>query len=171
MRHFAAVEYGGASETNWWESVAGSSSLLTTIAVLALSADEGVTQEKLQAAVDAYTSAAIVSALLDSYIDQLVDPHTAAHNYLNYYPSSEDAVRRLAALIDRMMRQLATLHHPERHLVIVTSMIAMFLSSDSARSNALAPETMRLVAGSGSLTELLLPVLRAWRLANRQTTG
>ncbi|HEX5925866.1 MAG TPA: DUF2600 family protein [Baekduia sp.] len=171
MRRFAAVEYGGADDTNWWESVAGSSSLLTTIAVLALAADEGAAQQELQASVDAYSSAAVVSALLDNYVDQLDDRQTAAHNYLHYYSSSEDAVRRLAELIDRMMRQLATLRHPERHLVIASSMVAMFLSSDSARSNVLAPDTVRLAARSGSLTTALIPLLRAWRLANRQTTG
>jgi tetraprenyl-beta-curcumene synthase len=171
MRHFAAGEFSGALDTNWWESVAGASSLLTTIAVLALAADEGVAQEELHAAVSAYTSAAIVSALLDSYIDQLDDPHTAAHNYLNYYASSEEAVLRLAVLIDRMMRQLAMLRHPERHLVIASSMVALFLSSDSARSSVLAPDTACLATTSGSLTKTLIPVLRAWRRANRQTAG
>ena len=171
MRQFAADEYSGAGDTKWWESVAGASSLLTTIAVLALAADEGVTHQDLRTAVDAYTSVAIVSALLDSYIDQLDDPHIAAHNYLNYYQSAEEAVLRLAALIDRMMRQLAMLHHPERHLVIASSMTAMFLTSDSARSHVLAPDTLWLATRSGSLTKTLIPVLRTWRLANRQTTG
>jgi tetraprenyl-beta-curcumene synthase len=171
MREFAATEYGNVTDTTCCESVAGSSSLLTTIAVLAVASDESATYGELRATVDAYTSAAIVSALLDNYVDQLDDPGVGAHNYLNYYPSSQLAVDRLAILIDRMMRQLGTLENAERHLVIACSMTAMFLSSDSARGIALAQDTKRLAASSGTLTRALIPVLRTWRVANRQSGG
>lgn len=171
MREFAATEYGTVTDTTCCESVAGSSSLLTTIAVLAVASDENATHRELRATVDAYRSAAIVSALLDNYVDQLDDAASGAHNYLDYYPSSAVAVQRLATLIDRMLRQLGTLENAERHLVIACSMTAMFLSSDSARSVVLAQDTKRLSESSGTLTRALIPVLRAWRVVNRQTAA
>jgi tetraprenyl-beta-curcumene synthase len=171
MRDFSATEYGAAEDTRWWEPVAGSSSLLTTIVLLALAADPHTPHRDLAAAVDAYTSAAIASALLDSYVDQLDDPGTSAHNYLTYYASPQLAIERLATLTERMMHRLGALHDAERHLVIATSMTAMFLSSDAARSPGLAQDSERLAAGAGTLTRALVPVLRTWRVANRRTAG
>jgi hypothetical protein len=171
MREFAAAEYATVVDMKWWELVAGCSSLLTTIILLSLAADERLSRYGLTAAVEAYTSAAIVSALLDNYVDQLEDPDASAHNYLNYYPSERVGVERLAMLIEQMMHRLGGLDHGERHLVIATSMTAMFLSSDAARSTQLAPDTQRLAAASGTLTTALLPILRLWRIANRSPAG
>ena len=68
----------------------------------------------------------------------------------------------------RSLREVAALRHGERHVLIVTSMTAMYLSSDGARGDELRATTRRLVAGGGTLTRALLPILRAWRLAYRE---
>ncbi len=50
--------------------------------------------------------------------------------------------------------------------MIVSAMIALFLSRDSARARPLADATRALTVAGGSLTRGLVPVLRAWRTAN-----
>jgi tetraprenyl-beta-curcumene synthase len=59
----------------------------------------------------------------------------------------------------------AAAHHHRRHrdAVIVASMIAMYLSKDSARTPELDDYTRLLARAGGSLTRLLMPVLRTWR--------
>jgi len=48
-------------------------------------------------------------------------------------------------------------------------MVAMYLSKSSAWSPELRGGTLRIARSGGSLTMLLLPVLRAWRICMRQT--
>jgi len=50
----------------------------------------------------------------------------------------------------------------------VACMVAMYLSKDSARTPAMRARTRRLTSAGGSLTEILLPILQAWRIAYRQ---
>jgi tetraprenyl-beta-curcumene synthase len=168
MKQFADCEFGDTTDGMWWELTAGASSLLTAIVLLALATDEQMTKHDLRRAVDAYAWAARVSALLDNYIDQFDDATSGAHNYLAYYPATEVAVHRMSVLVDRTLREVGALRNGERHLVIVASMIAMFLSSDSARSRSLRGSTRALAAHGGALTRLLMPILRAWRVAYGQ---
>jgi hypothetical protein len=44
-------------------------------------------------------------------------------------------------------------------------MVAMYLSRDSAYTPELRASTRTLVDAGGSLTKLLLPILRTWRIA------
>ncbi|MCW2985261.1 MAG: hypothetical protein JWR63_2831 [Conexibacter sp.] len=165
LRHFAASDLGPTEDLEWWELAAGAASLLTVIVTLALAADERTTPDDLDQAVDAYIWVGSVGSLLDNYIDQADDARTGAHNYLSYYGSRHDAAERLASLIDRALCKARSLRQGERHLVIVASMTAMYLSSGSARSEPLRASTKDLITRSGSLTRLLLPLIRAWRIA------
>lgn len=169
LHQFALSEFGPRTDAAWWELTAGAASLLTAIVLLALAADEQTTDDDLHQAVDAYTLVASTSALLDNYVDQRDDRETGTHNYLNYYPSGDEAVRGIAALLDRSLHEAAALRRGERHVVIVASMAALYLSSDGARSRPSRAGTRELVGGGGTLTALLVPILRGWRLAYGET--
>jgi tetraprenyl-beta-curcumene synthase len=165
MRSFAAQEFGAVTEIRWWELAAGASSMLTAMAVLGLAAEEDTTSEDLHRAADAYVWVASAAALLDSYVDQFDDAATDAHNWFDYYPTRDAAVHRAAALIHRALDETSALRYGERHLVIVTSMTALALSSDSARNPRLHESSRLIARHGGCLTRLLIPVLRAWRIA------
>jgi hypothetical protein len=75
------------------------------------------------------------------------------------------AIERVAQLLKRCLREASELRDGERHIVIAASMTALYLSKDSARSPAMRESTRRLAAAGGSLTQLLVPVLRLWRTA------
>ena len=64
------------------------------------------------------------------------------------------------------------MHGGHRHAVIIACMVAMYLSEDEARTrrDARDDERASLEAG-GSLTRLLLPVLRLWRIAYAQRSA
>jgi tetraprenyl-beta-curcumene synthase len=168
LKLLAGREFVGRTDAAWWELTAGASSLLTAIVLLGLAAEERTTEDDLSRAVDAYTWVASVSSLLDNYIDQFDDVACGDHNYFDYYPAPAAAVQRIGVLIDRALREVGALRNGERHLMIVASMTAMYLSSDSARSRRLRVSSRTLAAHGGALTRLLIPILRAWRIAYGQ---
>jgi hypothetical protein len=169
MKRFARREAPAAIDATWWEVVGGGSSLLTVIVLLALAAEPSTTEDDLQRAAEAYGWASRAGAMLDSYVDQREDAATGSHNYLNYYRDGDEATQRLAQLVARSVREASGLERSEHHLVIVTSMLAMYLSSDAARAMARRTDTTLLAAGAGTLTRLLIPMLRAFRMACNST--
>jgi tetraprenyl-beta-curcumene synthase len=166
MKAFATREFGDRSDLSWWELTGGASSLLTAMVAVALAADEQTTVADLHAATDAYILVASAAALLDSYTDRADDVTTGAHNWFTYYPAPEDAARRTAELIEQALRAAGALRNGQRHVVIVSAMTALALSSDSVRDSITTTRT--LASRAGTTTRALLPILRAWRIAYGQ---
>jgi tetraprenyl-beta-curcumene synthase len=104
----------------------------------------------------------------DSYVDQVEDAANGDHSYVAHYPTPREATRRIRWLIGRGLSEARALPNGERHTLIVARMIAMYLSRDSARTPDKDEATKSLVCAGGSLTKLLLPVLRLWRIAYAQ---
>lgn len=162
LRKFAFDEMGGHPSLSWFELTAGASSMLTAIAGLALATDESTTAADFSEANDAYMLAATLSALLDNYVDLAEDRSAGSHNYLTYYVDLDSAVLRIAELIANTLAAVGGLRHGERHRVIVAAMVAMYLTSDGARSHK-SQYQAALSERAGSLTMLLTPALAAWR--------
>jgi hypothetical protein len=168
LLHAHAVrELAQDPDLTWFELSAGASSMLTVIALLAAAARPGATRANLVATTEAYTLVATLSSLLDNYIDEDEDRAGGHHNYLDYYGTRAHALDRVAELMTLTLRRAARLPEADRHLVIICSMIAMYLTSDGARARD-PEEVRRLVHAGGSLTRLLVPVLAAWRVGARQ---
>jgi hypothetical protein len=74
----------------------------------------------------------------------------------------------MCQLIQRSLSEAGALPNGERHTLIVACMIAMYLSKDSARTRVMHKTTQRLVSAGGSLTKILLPILRLWRIVYAQ---
>jgi tetraprenyl-beta-curcumene synthase len=113
----------------------------------------------------------MIAVMLDSYADQADDAATGDHSYVAHYASTDEMVRRLCLAIDEAARCSMILERGHRHAVILGCMVSLYLSKDSARRPALKRSTQRLACAGGSLTRLLLPVLRAWRLAYAQRSA
>jgi hypothetical protein len=67
--------------------------------------------------------------------------------------------------------ELHRLKSSEKHLVIVCSMVALYLSKDSARTDQMRPHSEEIARASGSLSRALIPVLRLWRAAHQLTAS
>jgi tetraprenyl-beta-curcumene synthase len=169
LQKFAAREFGAVADAAWFELACAPTSLLSVIVLLALAADEASTDDDLRAALDVYNPwVGALSLALDSYIDQADDAETGDWSAIAYHPNSQVAQQRIATLIDRALREAATLRHGQRHVVIIAAMIAMYLTSDSATSGPIAASTRRLRQTGGTLTAMLIPLLRCWRILYRQ---
>lgn len=172
LRRWAAGHRGRSPDLPWYELAAAASGWITTHALLALAGEPGTTAADVEAMHAAYFPwLAMTLTLLDSYVDRGTDAANGDHNYLSHFASDAAGIRRLQESIQHAARSVRALPNGERHAVLLACMIALYLSKDSARTPELRATTAQIAAAGGSLTQLLLPVLRAWRICNGQRSA
>ena len=169
LRRWAAERFPDERELHWYELTAASSQSVVTFTLLALAASPRATRADAEAVHAAYFPwFAFAVTMLDSYVDWPDDERTGAHSYVAYYPTSEQLVRRLCESIDHSARNLLGLPHGERHAILLGCMVAMYLSKDSVFTPELSSGAACMQRAGGTLTRLLLPILRVWRICNGQ---
>ncbi len=149
---------------SWFELTAAAAAALTMFALLAEATSEAVQPCQFHAIRGSYNPWACCAAtMLDSYADHAEDAASAQHIYIDYYPTIEHAVTRAGTLIHESIARTKHLRHGHRHVVIIASMVAMYLTRDSSRTPERRQTTKRLAHSGGTLSRALMPVLRAWR--------
>jgi tetraprenyl-beta-curcumene synthase len=172
LREWARREYPDKRELSWFELSGAASASLVVHVLLTLAARPDLTEAEIVAVYDAHWPwIALATTMLDSYVDQAEDEATGNHSYIAHYPDHETAVARLRYSINRALAGALALRDGHRHAVIVSCMIAMYLSKDSARLPEQRTTTAALAGAGGSLVRLLLPILRAWRLLYGQRSA
>lgn len=170
LRAWSRHRFAQDVDLRWWEWTAAASQSVVTFALLAVAAEKAVSPIDAQATYNGYFPwFAYAVTMLDSYVDQEQDLAADAHSYIAHYTELDAAIRRLCESIDRSAERLLSLVNGERHAVLLGCMIALYLSKDGARAGNLQDPSQRLVQAGGSLTRVLLPILRTWRLLNGQT--
>jgi len=151
---------------DWFELSAAASASLVVHSLLALASEPGVTACEVRDARSAYWPwTSLATAMLDSYVDIDDDRESGNHSYIGHYRTEGCGISRLCDCIRRAAVQAAELPNGRRHAVILSAMIAMYLSKDSARVSTRRPATRRFLRAGGALPRLLLPLLLAWRMA------
>jgi tetraprenyl-beta-curcumene synthase len=164
LQAWAEREFPDEQEAEWFElSAAASGASVSLFALLALASDLDVADEEIASVRRIYWPwANLLTTMLDSYVDTAEDAATGHQSYIAYYPNRDVAIARLTKIIRRCLSDASALPAGDKHLVVIASMIAMYLSKDSARANDSRLITSALFARSGSLPQLLAPVLRLW---------
>jgi tetraprenyl-beta-curcumene synthase len=153
-------------EATWFELSGAASASMAVHALLAIAAEANASEWEIAATHAVYWPwISLATTMLDSYVDQADDSASGNHSYISHYPNDVRAVQRISYCIARAARDALQLPKGPRHAVIVGSMAAMYLSKDSARTQATRPDTRRLIRAGGSLARVLLPILRLWRIA------
>ncbi len=172
LREWAAREFSEKQECSWFELSGAASASLTVHAFLALAAEPACTEADVVRTGAAYFPwLSATTTMLDSYVDQVEDALNGDHRYISHYPSQAAAAGRVCELVTRSAHEARRLHNGHRHAVIAACMIAMYLSKDSARTPAMRSNTAVLARAGGSLTRLLMPVLRLWRITFAQRSA
>lgn len=164
MKVWVQRERPAPQSATWFERAAASGAALASFAMLAHASQATVSQRNLSVIHDSYPWASAVATMLDSYVDRAEDDANGDHCYIAYYPTPEVAVERTARLIREALAGVRALHNPHRHVVIVASMVAMYLTKDSSRTVEFERCTRQLAASGGTLTRALIPIVRAWRV-------
>jgi tetraprenyl-beta-curcumene synthase len=166
LQRWADRECAGHRGASWFELSSAASASLTVHALLALAAESPSSESEIDAVLRAYFPwIAATSTMLDSYVDQAEDARLGGHSYVAHYPTREVAAMRVGELVERSLAGARRLERGHRHAVIAACMVAMYLSKDSARTAAMRPTTLRIARAGGSLSAVMLPILRLWRIA------
>jgi tetraprenyl-beta-curcumene synthase len=172
LKGWVAEEYPHAQTTSWWELSGAASAPLTIHALLALAAEPDCSPGEVASTYAAYCPwLSATTTMLDSYVDQIEDVENGNHSYVAHYPSQDATVCGIRSLVSRSVAETRSLHNGHRHAVIASAMIAMYLSKDTARTLQLRAGTRTFVRAGGSLTRLLLPILRVWRILYGQRSA
>lgn len=161
---WAAEEGGDDHGLMWWEVIGAAGSSLAILALVAAAADPALEAHESDAIHDVYAPwAGAVLALIDSLIDQPHDDEDATHSLVGRYPSADAAGDRVASFVDRALALTRETPHPERHALIVTSMVALFASAPAARHPCARDAIRRALRATGPRGALPLVLLRLKR--------
>lgn len=166
LKAWADREFPAGHEAEWYELTGAASAGLATFALFALACEPDCTNAEIARTHAVYFPwASAVACMLDSYADKTEDAENGNHSYIAHYPTFEIGVTKICLLARRCLDELHTLKNSETHVVIASSMIALYLSKDSARAASMRESSRHIAVAAGSLTRLLLPILRFWRVA------
>jgi cytochrome P450 len=164
LEDWVKCEFPDGHILSWFELTAAASAWLSIFALLALAAEPTCSGRDMVATYTAYFPwISLTGTMLDSYVDSAEDVTNGDHSYVAHYPSTDAAAQRICELIRRSTQEARALSNDTRHTVIVASMIAMYLSKNSARTPATSPTTRSFIQAGGPLATVLIPILRGWR--------
>jgi cytochrome P450 len=166
LKAWASQNTHQCAELSWFEIAAASSAFLPhPLLALATEPECRVTDaRRVSAAYFPWMALAIT--MLDSYVDLDSDRDSNSHSYLDYYDTAGVARERLGEIVRRLVGEMDRLPNRDGHVLMATSMIAMYLSANYSGGS---PQRVRMnkciAASGGALTQLLVPTARAWRTA------
>ncbi len=164
LRRWAASH--GVGEDGWIELAAAASSSLGLLALMAAAADPCAHDDTLaQVYVTYFPWVDALTTLLDSFVDRREDAASGALSFIGQYPSERVADARLQTIARQAIGEARKLDAGERHVVVISGMVAMHLSRPEAWLPASLALTLRLLRACGTIvTPLLLALLLPWRL-------
>lgn len=169
LRAWAARRDDGLTGLAWYEVSGAASATIAILGLLALAAEPHVTATAAHATQRAlWPWSNLATTMLDSYADLVDDRRRGDHSYIAHYPDDRTAVVRVRNALAQTFESVSSLPQAHRHALIVGCMAALYLSKPGLRAPELAPTTRELTRAGGTLVRLLVPLLRAWRLAYRQ---
>jgi tetraprenyl-beta-curcumene synthase len=169
LESWVARHFPEADDTPWWELSGAASAPLTIHVLLALAAEPECDAREVIAAHRAYfPRLSAATTMLDSFVDQLDDVRNGSHSYVGHYPDRACLIQSVQQLVLRSMSDVRSLRRGTRHAIIAAAMVAMYLSKESSLRDDSRTNTRRIVHAGGSLTRVLLPILRLWRVTFQQ---
>lgn len=173
LKAWAALHFPEGSALAWFEWTASASAWVPVLALLALAADTGRGRSDAEATYAAYLPwVSLAGTMLDSYADVAEDHEAGAHSYIAHYANATEALVRIGEILAAGFAKVADLPNGERHIALISCMVAMYLSKDSVRTTGNLPATRQLARAAGPLPWALVPVVRAWRVIyGLQTDG
>lgn len=154
---WAASRADVSTNLPWFELAAASSSTLGIYALLAAAVDPHLRCGEAKAIDAAYHPwICLACTLMDSLVDELDDRASGAHSYVAHYDDDSVMAVRVRSVVQRAISEAGYLPRGDRHVVIVTGMIAMYLAAAKQPHPEIRWEL-------GWLAAVEMPVTRAMR--------
>jgi tetraprenyl-beta-curcumene synthase len=159
------------SDYLWWELAAGGISCLAIHALFALAAQPMSTIHDAEMVDAAYfPPICAISALLDSLADHYSDVGTTNHSFTARYSDSTQAAERLTAITLGAAECVGGLSQHRSHLIILSGIVAFYLSSSSVEAGFPAPVAKSLMLAIGPVARPMRAVMRLRRHAHSPPT-
>lgn len=152
------------SDYLWWELAAAGISCLAIHALFALAAKPMSTVQDAKLLDAAYfPPVCAISALLDSLADHHSDADTTNHSFTARYGDSTEAAQRFAAITTEATQRVSGLGQHRRHVIILSGIVAFYLSSPSVEAGFPVPVAESLTLATGPVARPMLAVMRLRR--------
>lgn len=150
------------NELRWFERSGAASSTLGIYALLAAAATSRRLKPEHARAIDAayHPTVCLLCTLMDSLVDLDDDRVSAAHSYVARYGSAAAATGRIVDLVPHALAGVRRLPNGARHAVIVSGMVAMYLSKGSPRGAQLDSDFRQIRGRVGWIANVAMPVTR-----------
>ena len=138
----------------WWEMAAATGSTLGMFALWAMAARPDCDSNRANQVYEAYFPWICgLHILLDYLIDQEEDMREGDLNFVSFYPRPEDRWEALDTFTRKSLERAASLPQPGLHTLVVTGLLAMYLSDAKVRTQDYWGPARRLIetAGRGNL--------------------
>lgn len=153
------------SDLRWWETAAAAGSSLEVHALIAAAASPRLSGDDARALAEAYFP---WIGCLHSLLDNLIDKHedeAAGHRSLLAYYDPPRAAERLAQLTACARDAADNLPNRRPHRVMLSGMIANYLSTQEAREDELSPVREAVMTAAGPLVRPAMAVFEIRRLS------
>jgi tetraprenyl-beta-curcumene synthase len=148
----------------WWETAAAAGSSLAVHALIAAAAEPHLSAPQARALSDAYFPwIGCLHSLLDNLIDKREDEAAGHRSLLEYYPPA-DAAARLGELTRRARGAATNIPNPRRHRVMLTAMIANYMSSPEAHGPELRVPREAVIASADAMIGAAMGVFAIRRI-------
>jgi tetraprenyl-beta-curcumene synthase len=152
------------SSYHWWELAAGGISCLGIHALFALAATPNAELEQALATDCVYfPPVCAISALLDSLVDHHSDIGTPNHSFVAHYATSAQAAERFIAITLEAATLQTVLARRRRHNIILSGIVAFYLSSSTVNTGFPEPVARRLAVSAGPIARIMRGVMRIRR--------
>jgi tetraprenyl-beta-curcumene synthase len=166
LERWAGAQTPTASALNWWQMAAAAGSSLAVHALIALAANPHVDPVEIAEIEDAYLPCiCALHSLLDSLIDIGEDERAGQRSLLSYHGSPQQAAHAMGELAERATQAAGALPDGARHRVILTAMVAYYLSAPEASTPEAQPTAREVAAALGPLLAPALGLFKVKRAA------
>ncbi|MCL5981063.1 MAG: tetraprenyl-beta-curcumene synthase family protein, partial [Firmicutes bacterium] len=154
----AQVSAGGAAErrvtaapgVTWWEFAAAAGSTLGIFALSARAAAGTAGGREVAGLLSGYFPWVCgLHILLDYFIDLDEDETYNDLNFVSYYPSPRDAEEGLLRFLREALQSVESLPRPAFHGMVVSGLLALYLSDPKALAPARKKTAQRLLRAGG----------------------
>lgn len=164
LQNYIHSQVDNPSVFEWWETAAATGSTLGVFALWALAARPECDPREANQVYEAYFPWICgLHILLDYVIDQEEDTREGDLNFVSFYPNHEARWQALHTFADKSLKQAASLPQPGLHTLVVTGLLAMYLSDIKVKAQGYSVEARRLIRDTGRGNLALYYLCRAVR--------
>ncbi len=148
----------------WWELAAATGSTLGMFALWAMAAHPECNEKVVEEIYETYFPwIGGLHILLDYLIDEEEDRREGDLNFVSFYSTPEEKWKALHTFTEKSLENAASLPQPGLHTLVVTGLLAMYLSDTKVESQGYSETARRFIRNSGRGNRALYHLCRAVR--------